>query len=124
MKQIIVIPARMGGSRLPGKPLIEIKGIPMIERVWNQCIKVKNQSEIYVATEDIKIEEFCDSKGIQCVNTGPAHTAIDRIKLFSDKVFPDDSVAIKSPICYKYLIVNQSTIVCLNNCQSYSFLSF
>ena len=45
-------------------------------------------------------------------------------KLFNDKVFPDDSVAIKSPICYKYLIVNQSTIVCLNNCQSYSFLSF
>ena len=71
MKQIIVIPARMGGSRLPGKPLIEIKGIPMIERVWNQC-KIKNKDQIYVATEDIEIEEFCDSKGIQSINTGPA----------------------------------------------------
>ena len=95
MKQIIVIPARMGGSRLPGKPLIEIRGIPMIERVWNQCKKVKNQSEIYVATEDIKIEEFCDSKGIQCVNTGPAPTAIDRIKLFSDKIEADSYINVQ-----------------------------
>ena len=95
MKQIIVIPARMGGSRLPGKPLIKIKGIPMIERVWNQCRKVKNQSEIYVATEDIEIEAFCDSKGIQSVNTGPAPTAIDRIKLFSDKVEADSYINVQ-----------------------------
>ena len=95
MKQIIVIPARMGGSRLPGKPLIEIKGIPMIERVWNQCKKVKNKDQIYVATEDIEIEAFCYSKGIQSINTGPAATAIDRIKLFSDKVEADSYINVQ-----------------------------
>ena len=52
MRQVIVIPARMSGTRLPGKPLIEIKGKPMIWRVWNQCKKVMNQENIFIATEE------------------------------------------------------------------------
>lgn len=89
MKQVIVIPARMGGSRLPGKPLIKIKGIPMIERVWMKCREVMEEKNIFVATEDDLIKQFCESKGIQCVNTGKAPTAIDRVKLFSDKINAD-----------------------------------
>ena len=95
MKQVIVIPARMGGSRLPGKPLIKILGVPMIERVWNQCKKIKSEKEIYVATEDIEIKNFCNEKGIQCINTGPAPTAIDRIKLFSDQIEADSYINVQ-----------------------------
>ena len=46
------------------------------------------------------------------------------IPVINNKVFPDDSVAINSPICYKYLIMSQSTIVYLNNYESYSFLFY
>tara|TARA_A100001011_G_scaffold399853_1_gene510569 strand:+ start:3698 stop:4429 length:732 start_codon:yes stop_codon:yes gene_type:complete len=95
MKQVIVIPARMSGTRLPGKPLIKIKGIAMIERVWNQCKKVKEEKNIFVATEDNLIKEFCDNKGIQCVNTGKAPTAIDRVKLFSDQVDADSYINVQ-----------------------------
>ena len=59
MKQVIVIPARMSGTRLPGKPLILIKGMPMIWHVWSKCKEIHDPSLIYVATEDTEIEEYC-----------------------------------------------------------------
>jgi len=90
MKQIIVIPARMSGTRLPGKPLIEINGKAIIYHVWDRCRQVHPEDCIYIATEDDVIKQYCDLHGINCVNTGPADTAIDRIKLFSD-IIPADS---------------------------------
>ena len=90
MKQIIVIPARMKGTRLPGKPLISIAGKPMIQHVFERCADVHDISQIYVATEDDLIVEFCNQNDIPCINTGFAVTAIDRLKLFSD-IIPADS---------------------------------
>jgi 3-deoxy-manno-octulosonate cytidylyltransferase (CMP-KDO synthetase) len=90
MKQIIVIPARMKGTRLPGKPLIEINGKAVIYHVWDRCRQVHPEEFIYIATEDDEIKRYCDKHGINCVNTGKAETAIDRIKLFSDTI-PADS---------------------------------
>ena len=89
MKQVIVIPARMSGTRLPGKPLILIKGMPMIWHVWSRCKEIHDPSHIYIATEDEEIEQYCAEMNINCVNTGPANTAIDRIKKFSDLVSAD-----------------------------------
>ena len=84
-----MIPARMGGTRLPGKPLIPILGEPMILHVWRQCNHVFPAEDIYIATEDQIIVEYCNSIGINVINTGPAQSAIDRIKLFSDIVSAD-----------------------------------
>jgi 3-deoxy-manno-octulosonate cytidylyltransferase (CMP-KDO synthetase) len=95
MKQVIVIPARMSGTRLPGKPLILIKGMPMIWHVWSKCKEIHDPSLIYVATEDTEIEEYCAEMHINCINTGPANTAIDRIKLFSDLVSADAYINIQ-----------------------------
>ena len=74
----------MNGTRLPGKPLLDISGKPMLLWVWEKCLLVMNKKDIFVATEDKIIEDFCSKHGMNCVNTGPAFTAIDRIKLFSD----------------------------------------
>ena len=41
IKTLIIIPARMGSKRLPGKPLVKIRGKPMIERVWRNAINSK-----------------------------------------------------------------------------------
>ena len=57
MKSIIVIPARMQSSRLPGKPLIDINGQTLLQRTYNQCLKAFPRECIYVATDDVKIEK-------------------------------------------------------------------
>lgn len=85
IKQFIVIPARMSGTRLPGKPLIKILGKEIILRVWEKCVQVHPKKYIYIITEDEIIEKFCNTNGINCYNTGIAESAIDRVKLFSDK---------------------------------------
>ncbi len=84
--EVIVIPARMSGTRLPGKPLILIAGKAMIHHVWDRCREVFPEKDIFVATEDEIIEEYCKSHRIQCVLTSSANSAIDRIFLFSQVV--------------------------------------
>ncbi|AEI14635.1 3-deoxy-manno-octulosonate cytidylyltransferase [Flexistipes sinusarabici DSM 4947] len=55
----VIIPARYNSSRLPGKPLVKIGGIPMIARVANNCLK-SVADRVIVATDDIKIMEICE----------------------------------------------------------------
>lgn len=90
MNQVIVIPTRMKGTRLPGKPLIEIMGKAIIHHVWDRCRQVCNPEDIYIATEDNEIDLYCRNNNIQCVLTQSAETAIDRIKYFSD-IIPADA---------------------------------
>lgn len=52
----IIIPARMGSVRLPGKPLKLIRGIPMVERVYRQCIKA-DVGSVFVATDSEEVAE-------------------------------------------------------------------
>lgn len=71
-KVLIVIPARYGSSRLPGKPLVKIKGIEMIKRVSDIADFVcrKNESCSYlVATDDERIVLFCESREIPVMMT-------------------------------------------------------
>jgi 3-deoxy-manno-octulosonate cytidylyltransferase (CMP-KDO synthetase) len=83
---LIVIPVRMSGTRLPGKPLIKINGIPMVQRVYEKCAQVTKAENIIVATEDQEIVDFCLNNEISVLNTGPAISALDRVKLVSDVV--------------------------------------
>ena len=55
IKTLIIIPARMGSKRLPGKPLVKIRGKPMIERVWRNAINSK-VGDVYVACCDKELE--------------------------------------------------------------------
>jgi 3-deoxy-manno-octulosonate cytidylyltransferase (CMP-KDO synthetase) len=89
MKQVIVIPARMKGTRLPGKPLIKLDERPIVWHVWKRCAEVHPRNEIYIATEDKEIADFARDNAIQCIVTGKAESALDRIKLFSDVVEAD-----------------------------------
>lgn len=83
MKKVIVIPARMKSFRLPGKPLIKINGITVLERVYIKCKKVHEEKNIFIATESKEIVEFCKKKNFNFINTGKADTALDRIGQFS-----------------------------------------
>ena len=76
----IIIPARYQSSRFPGKPLVEILGISLIERVWKQCIKAVDQKKIYIATDNDKIFEHVQGFGGQAIMTSTAClTGTDRV---------------------------------------------
>ncbi|MEO6229422.1 MAG: 3-deoxy-manno-octulosonate cytidylyltransferase [Ferruginibacter sp.] len=80
MKSILVIPARFQSTRFPGKPLLELSGKTMIQRVYEQCTKAYPKELIYVATEDERIVTHCKSLGIQAILTSDnCLTGTDRI---------------------------------------------
>jgi len=69
VKTICVIPARFASTRLPGKPLANIGGKPMIERVYKQARRVKNIDEVIVATDDKRIFNVVENFGGTAVMT-------------------------------------------------------
>ncbi|KAA6321960.1 3-deoxy-manno-octulosonate cytidylyltransferase [termite gut metagenome] len=90
MKIIAVIPARYQSSRFEGKPLADICGKPMIQRVYEQALKVNELTEVYVATDDNRIFNACTEKGIQVIMTSSKHaTGTDRIGEVATKVIAD-----------------------------------
>ena len=77
---LIVIPARFHSTRLPGKPLIDISGKPMIVRTAEQCLEVASREQVIVATDDLRIAEVCRASGIGVEMTDSAHlTGSDRV---------------------------------------------
>jgi 3-deoxy-manno-octulosonate cytidylyltransferase (CMP-KDO synthetase) len=70
----VVIPARYASSRLPGKPLQEIAGKPMIQHVWQQACKSSAQ-RVLVATDDARIVEVCRSFGAEVLLTRAEHNS-------------------------------------------------
>ncbi len=69
---VIIIPARYGSTRLPGKPLIDIAGKTMVERVWRLAKQVSGVSAVLVATDDDRIAEEVASFGGEAVITPEA----------------------------------------------------
>lgn len=75
-----VIPARYQSSRFPGKPLADICGKPMIWWVYQQCMKVQDFDEVYVATDDSRIYDTCISLNMKVIMTADTHkTGTDRV---------------------------------------------
>ena len=80
MKKVIVIPARLDSSRLPKKVLLDLKGKTVLQRVYEQCLKVKNIDEVYIATDSIEIKEVCKTFTNQVIITKSTHqSGTDRI---------------------------------------------
>jgi len=73
LKVLGIIPSRFASTRLEGKPLLDIQGQTMIERVYRQCLKCHSLSKVVVATDDIRIFSECQSKNIEVVLTSGEH---------------------------------------------------
>jgi 3-deoxy-manno-octulosonate cytidylyltransferase (CMP-KDO synthetase) len=71
---IVVIPARYGSSRLPGKPLLQIAGRPMVEHVWLRA-RESGAREVIVATDDERIMTVVQRFGGRAVMTSSAHAS-------------------------------------------------
>jgi len=80
MQCVIVIPARMGASRFPGKPLVELAGKPMIQWVADAATASNVAQRVVIATPDEEIATRCEDLGIEAVLTSPDHiTGTDRV---------------------------------------------
>lgn len=80
MKTICVIPARYGSTRLPGKPLLDIAGKPLIQRVYERALQASAPERVVVATDHEKIAAAVESFGGEAMMTLATHpTGTDRI---------------------------------------------
>lgn len=68
-----IIPARMGSSRLPGKPLLDLNGMPMIGHVLKRAEMSQTLTDTYVATCDQKIYDYIESIGGKAIMTSDSH---------------------------------------------------
>lgn len=76
----VVIPARYGSTRLPGKPLLDIAGKPMVKRVWEQA-QLSSAREVVIATDDERIVSAAESFGATVCMTNPDHpSGTDRLQ--------------------------------------------
>lgn len=90
MKIVGVIPARYSSSRLPGKPLVDICGKPMIWWVYSQALKVEKLSEVVIATDDKRICEACEKFNMKYILTSDKHrTHINRLHEVSENISAD-----------------------------------
>ncbi|OAI19461.1 3-deoxy-manno-octulosonate cytidylyltransferase [Methylomonas lenta] len=82
----VVIPARYGSTRLPGKPLLDIAGKPMIAHVCERALEAKAE-QVVVATDDQRIFDTVSALGLQVVMTDPEHqSGTERIAEVADKL--------------------------------------
>lgn len=90
MKIIAVIPARFNSTRFPGKPLVDLCGKPMIWWVYNNVIKSKKISDVYVATDDERIAKACEAHGMNFIMTSDKHiTSTDRLHEVAQNIDAD-----------------------------------
>jgi 3-deoxy-manno-octulosonate cytidylyltransferase (CMP-KDO synthetase) len=80
MKAVIVIPARYASTRFPGKPLVPIAGVTLIQRVYERAVRSSRAAATYVATDDERIFAHVTSFGGRVVRpAGDFATGTDRI---------------------------------------------
>src|SRR5690554_5608008 len=80
MSFIVVIPARFASTRLPGKPLLEIVGKPMLQHVYDRAL-ASGASAVHIATDDQRVREaalrFTDNV---CMTSADHQSGTDRIQ--------------------------------------------
>ena len=90
MRIVGIIPARYRSNRLFGKPLLDINDKTLLLRVYENFVSVSKIDEIYVATEDIKVYEYCQNHNINVIMTSDNHkNRIERVHEISQKIFAD-----------------------------------
>ena len=94
MKFLCVIPARFASTRLPGKPLADIVGKPMIQRVYERALQAKRPDQVLVATDDDRVMAAIEGCGGKAMMTRADHpTGTDRLAEVA-AAYPDIDVII------------------------------
>jgi len=75
----VIIPARFGSQRLPGKPLADLAGRPLIAHVVDRARRARGVDVVAVATDDARIARAVEAAGGRAIVTGEAQTGTDRV---------------------------------------------
>jgi 3-deoxy-manno-octulosonate cytidylyltransferase (CMP-KDO synthetase) len=107
----VVIPARFGSTRLPGKPLIEIVGKPLVQHVYDRAAE-SAAAEVVVATDDERIATIARAFGAHVCLTGSHHqSGSDRIAEVLEKLaWPEDTYVVNlqgDEPCMPAALINQ-----------------
>ena len=79
-KAVGIIPARWASTRFPGKPLHPIAGKPLLQHVWERCLRAKNLDAVIIATDDIRIANAAFDWRAEVALTSTKHrSGTDRI---------------------------------------------
>lgn len=123
-KIVAVVPARMGSSRFPGKPLATILGRPMIEHVVRRAMMCEQLDAVYVATCDEEIRRVVEGFGATAMMTSAAHErASDRVAEAAESLDADIIVMIQGdePMIKPEMItaavgplLRDESVVCVN----------
>lgn len=90
MRVVGVIPARMGSSRFPGKPLATLLGLPMVLHVYERARRCAALAEVVVATCDREIQRAVEAHGGRVIMTSPRHQrGTDRVAEAARKLTAD-----------------------------------
>jgi 3-deoxy-manno-octulosonate cytidylyltransferase (CMP-KDO synthetase) len=84
----VIIPARYGASRFPGKPLADLAGRPLIAHVVERARRARGVDVVAVATDDARIARAAEGAGAKAIMTGPAATGTDRVAEAARKLAP------------------------------------
>ena len=90
----VIIPARFGASRLPGKPLADIHGKPLVAHVVARARSASGVDVVVVATDDERIASAAREAGAEVVVTGPAETGTDRVALAARVMLPRPTLVV------------------------------
>jgi len=126
MKILGIIPARYASSRFPGKPLVDIGGKSMIQRVYEQAKKCDHLTEVIVATDDDRIYDHVKAFGGVAVMTAADHqSGTDRcaevalahpqyqviINIQGDEPYIDPEQITKLAVCFNSPDVQIATLI-------------
>jgi 3-deoxy-manno-octulosonate cytidylyltransferase (CMP-KDO synthetase) len=88
-RAVAIIPARMASTRLPGKVLLSLAGVPMLQRVYERVVSCRRLADVLVATEDDEIVGFCRARGIPVQLTARHPSGTDRVGEISQRMDSD-----------------------------------
>jgi 3-deoxy-manno-octulosonate cytidylyltransferase (CMP-KDO synthetase) len=92
---VVLIPARLGSTRLPDKPLADLAGLPMVVRVARRAA-LSQARAVYVCTDSHRVADACRSHGIAALMTRADHpTGTDRLSEAARQLgLPDDTIVV------------------------------
>ncbi|HQQ74375.1 MAG TPA: 3-deoxy-manno-octulosonate cytidylyltransferase [Pseudomonadales bacterium] len=94
MSFVVVIPARYASTRLPGKPLLDIAGKPMIQHVWQRAM-ASEAEQVLIATDDQRIADVARSFGAEVAMTRADHpSGTDRLQEVAEQQGWSEQVAV------------------------------
>ena len=94
MRVAVIIPARYGAQRFPGKPLADLAGKPLVVHVVERARRARGVDEVVVATDDQRIARAVEAAGARAIVTGPAETGTDRVAQAARALSPRPAIVV------------------------------